>query len=112
MIEKIKNSMNSAFLFKPLESKRKCGISGISKKGPFRIRERVQSNCFAINHCVNSVQIRSFFWSVFSCIWPECVFSPNTGKYGPEKTPYLDTFYAVSFLKLMKCKIFKCIKDI
>ena len=26
-----------------------------------------------------------FFWSVFS---------PNTGKYGPEKTPYLDIFYA------------------
>ena len=23
------------------------------------------------------------------------VFSPNTGKYGPETTPYLDTFYAV-----------------
>ena len=23
------------------------------------------------------------------------VFSPNTGKYGPEKTPYLDTFLAV-----------------
>ena len=23
------------------------------------------------------------------------VFSPNTGKYGPEITPYLDTFYAV-----------------
>ena len=21
--------------------------------------------------------------------------SPNTGKYGPEKTPYLDTFHAV-----------------
>ena len=34
-------------------------------------------------HCVKSVQIRSF-----------CV-SPNTGKYGPEKTPYLDTFRAV-----------------
>ena len=29
---------------------------------------------------------RVFFWSVFS---------PNTGKYGPEKTPYLDTFQAV-----------------
>ena len=27
-----------------------------------------------------------FFWSVFS---------PNTGKYGPEKAPYLDTFHAV-----------------
>ena len=23
------------------------------------------------------------------------VFSPNTGKYGPAKTPYLDTFHAV-----------------
>ena len=23
------------------------------------------------------------------------VFSPNTGKYGSEKTPYLDTFQAV-----------------
>ena len=23
------------------------------------------------------------------------VFSPNSGKYGPEKTPYLDTFHAV-----------------
>ena len=25
----------------------------------------------------------------------EIVFSPNLGKYGPEKTPYLDTFHAV-----------------
>ena len=24
------------------------------------------------------------------------VFSPNTGKYGTEKTPYLDTFYEVT----------------
>ena len=23
------------------------------------------------------------------------LFSPNTGKYGPEKVPYLDTFHAV-----------------
>ena len=23
------------------------------------------------------------------------VFSPNTGKYGPKKTPYLDTFHTV-----------------
>ena len=37
-------------------------------------------------HCVKSVQIRSYFWSVLS---------PNTGKYGPEKTLYLDTFHAV-----------------
>ena len=24
-----------------------------------------------------------------------CVFNPNAGKYGPEKTPYLDTSHAV-----------------
>ena len=37
---------------------------------------------------VKSVQIRSFFWSVFSRIRTE---------YEPEKTPYLDTFHAVKF---------------
>ena len=44
--------------------------------------------------CVKSVQIRSFsapyFYSAIS------VFSPNTGKYGPENTPYLDIFHTVS----------------
>ena len=34
-------------------------------------------------HCVKSVQIR-----------PN-LFELNTGKKGPEKTPYLDTFHAV-----------------
>ena len=24
------------------------------------------------------------------------VFAPSTGKYGPEKAPYMDTFHAVS----------------
>ena len=74
-----------------------------------------------ICHCVKSVQIRSFFWCVVSCIRTEygeilssqseyrkiqtrknsvfghylSVFSPNTGKYRPEKTPYLDTFQTV-----------------
>ena len=54
-------------------------------------------------HCVKSVQIRSYFWSVFSCIRTEygeilylSVFSPNAGKYRPEMTPYLDTFRAVT----------------
>ena len=37
-------------------------------------------------HCMKSVQIRSFLWSVFS---------PNARKYGPEKTPYLDNFHTV-----------------
>ena len=50
---------------------------------------------------MKSVQVRSFFWPVFSRIRIElrrdtpylCVFSPNG--YGPDKTPYLDTFQAV-----------------
>ena len=42
--------------------------------------------------------MRSYFWSIFSCMRNELsVFSPNTGKYGPEITPYLDTFHAVNF---------------
>ena len=34
-------------------------------------------------HCVKNVQIRRFFWSVFSCIWAEYgnLLSPSTGKY-------------------------------
>ena len=34
------------------------------------------------------------------------VFTPNAEKYGPEKTPYLDTFHAVLFAsKIVKIKI-------
>ena len=49
-------------------------------------------------HCVKSVQIRSFFWSVFS---------PNAGKYGSEKTPYLDTFHTVNCFPFMIKSILK-----
>ena len=28
------------------------------------------------------------------------VFSPNTGKHGPEKTPHLDTFHTVLLLEI------------
>ena len=32
-------------------------------------------------------------------LYSDCsVFSPNKGKYRPEKTPYLDTFHAVTVL--------------
>ena len=55
---------------------------------------------------VKSVQIWNLLWSVFSCIRSKCgdfsVFSPNTGKYGPEKTPHLDTFHAVLFFILLE----------
>ena len=37
-------------------------------------------------HCVKSVKMRSYFWSIFSRFWTE---------YGPEITPYLDIFRAV-----------------
>ena len=43
-------------------------------------------------HCVKSVQIRNFFGPYFP------IFRLNAGKYGPEKTPYLDTFHAVVVL--------------
>ena len=54
-------------------------------------------------HCVQSVQIRSYFWSYFPvfrlnteiCSVKISVFSPNTGKYGPEITLYLDIFHSV-----------------
>ena len=56
-----------------------------------------------IKDCVKCVQIRSFF---LVRIFPHLdwirrdtkylyLFSPNSGKYGPEKTPYLETFHAV-----------------
>ena len=42
-------------------------------------------------YCVKSVQMRRF-----SCIWLNLeIYSPNVGKYGPEKLPHLDSFYAV-----------------
>ena len=67
----------------------------------FFLHFSIQSLCTI--HCMKSVQIRSFFRSVFSRIRTEygeirylsVLFSPNAGKYGPEKTPYLDTFHAV-----------------
>ena len=44
-------------------------------------------------HCVKKVEIRSFSCSVFSRIWTE--YGDLLRKYGPEKTPYLDTFGVV-----------------
>ena len=53
------------------------------------------NSCF---HYVKSVQIKSYFWSVFS---------PNTGKYGPEINPYLDTFDAVFSLFIIPWMIIR-----
>ena len=59
-------------------------------------------------YSVKIAQIRSFPWSVFSCIRTKCGDllrkSPYSvriqKKYGPEKTPYLHTFYAVAPSKM------------
>ena len=32
------------------------------------------------------------------------LFSPNTGKYGPEITPYLDTFHVVQVFQILPNK--------
>ena len=49
------------------------------------------------DHCVKSAQIRFFFSGPY---FP--VVSPNAGKYGPEKSPHLDTFHAVDVIKSIK----------
>ena len=56
---------------------------------------------------MKSVKIWSYLWSVFSYIRTgygeiRSVSSPNTGKYGPEITLYLDTFHAVVDDKMTK----------
>ena len=48
-------------------------------------------------HCVKSVEIGSFFWSILYRTRAEYGDLLSTGKYGPEKTPYLDTFHAVAY---------------
>ena len=49
--------------------------------------------CFCLCHCIKSVEMRSFSGPYFP------LFSPVTGKYGPQKYPYLNTFHAVGVLK-------------
>ena len=45
--------------------------------------------CLKVDNCGKCVQIRSYFWFVY------------TGKYGPEITPYLGTFHAMDYLKII-----------
>ena len=82
-------------------------FSNIFFTWPSQLFSRIISygdSCFRLHlHCVKGVHIRSFFWSAFSRIGTEygeispyhSVFSLGAEKYGPEKTPYLDTFHAV-----------------
>ena len=58
------------------------------------------------SHCVKSVQIRSFLWSVFSCVRTEYgdLLETQVNKY-QKKTPYLDTFHVVSTEKIFQSSI-------
>ena len=51
---------------------------------------------YAYTACPNT---EFFLVRIFAHSYPHTsylsVFSPNVGKYGPEKTPYLDTFHVV-----------------
>ena len=45
------------------------------------------------SHCVKSEESK---YGIFSGPYFP-VFRLNTGKYGPEKTPYMETFHAMSY---------------
>ena len=64
-------------------------------------------------HCAKSVQIRGFpgpYFLVFGLYLDVFtpwifVFSPNTGKYGPEKTSHLDSFHVVRRIEIYACPL-------
>ena len=39
------------------------------------------------------------------------VFNPSTGKYGPEKTPYLDFFHAVQIIETPQAPKYKTLTE-
>ena len=59
----------------------------------------IQSSRYNIHdgmHCMKSALKVSKYRVISGPYFP--VFNPNIGKYGPEITPYLDTFHAVMFI--------------
>ena len=64
-----------------------CTIVGqkAHKQGMVSVIDSISTHILSY-YCMESFEIPSYFWSVFS---------PNAGKYGPEITLYLDTFHAV-----------------
>ena len=55
--------------------------------------------------------VRNILYSDWINLTPKIsIFSPNTGKYGPEINPYLDTFHAVDLAKKWgSLVIFSCL---
>ena len=72
--------------------------SGIKKKNKFT--RLVLSNLnlgpsFTVMDFIQNKKQNYFLGSTFYLREKCSVFSPNTGKYGPEKNPYSDAFHAV-----------------
>ena len=68
-------------------------------------------------HCVKSVQIRSYFWYIFSRIWTEygeilvsLRIQSECGKNGPEITPYFGTFHAAMRIERHNMILLHCRK--
>ena len=62
----------------------------------FRSKKISYRKCEVTLHCVKSVQIRNFFWSMFFLVHSEYK------KIWTRKTPYLDIFHAVSLIPMAK----------
>ena len=63
-----------------------CCVGGVLKRCYFLL----------VDHCVKSVKIRSYFWSIFSCIWTEYGDLQSNRKYGPEITPHFHADFSRS----------------
>ena len=70
-------------------------FSQIQKPSPGRIKRHELFNKISQTNLETSTAWNVLTYGVFPGLYFSA-FSPNTGKYGPEKTPYLDTFHAVS----------------
>ena len=75
-------------------------VSWLSKKGNWAMAhnwliadrhvDKYRHEIFYNTHCVKSVQIWIFLWSIFSCNWTK------QRKIRTRKTSYLDTFHAMT----------------
>ena len=70
---------------------------------PLILKEHCDDLLFLVRLFFVNVWKLSKYRVIFGPYFP--VFSPNKGKYGPEKTPYLDTFHAVWDDKVLSWKI-------
>ena len=61
--------IGSISFLEPHRSSKRCALS--HKLNLWNILDTNESVLWNILYCVKSIQIRSFFWSAFSCIWPE-----------------------------------------